>query len=144
MGWVAGVIIDISPSIHLEESRSRLRQRLSEEGELQHLIINLEKEIERNPSAPFVENNGSTFVDRLDALVGENEYRAAVTPPLLLLLISVGIEWWAWALVGVPVLILVYGASLAKRDDIALLALGWLLDGKGTSHALEEIQRWAR
>lgn len=140
IGWVSGVVVR---TVNLATSQRDLKRHLSQDSELRSLVINLEKEIERNPSAPFVENNGSSFVDRLDASKSENEYRTAVTPPLLALVISVGIEWWSWVFISIPVLVLVYGASLAKRDDISLLALGWLLDEKGTSQALEEIRRWA-
>ncbi len=140
IGWASNVIADIED---LPGSQGDLKKMLAQDSELQSLIIDLESEIERNPSAPFVENNSSAFVDRLDALRAESEYRAAVIPPLLLLLISVGFEWWAGIFAGLPVLILVYGASLAKQDDIALLSLGWLLEGNGTSVALEEIRRWS-
>ena len=67
----------------------------------------------------------------------------AVVPALITLIVSVGLWGWNWLLWSIPLLIIVYGSSLSKRDDTTLLALTWLLDGNGTCHTLEMLRLWA-
>ncbi len=143
VGWVTGQVV---PKLRWDrdtEPLQEMRRRLSSESELRSLIIDLEQDLERSPSSPFMAEDAKGLVERLDAASSENEYRIAVMPALIILLASIGIAWWSWVLVFSPIVILVYGSSLAKRDDTTLLALGWLLDGKGSSHALDEIRLWA-
>lgn len=143
VGWVAGQIVPRLRSDRSTEPLREMRRRLSGEHELKSLIIDLEQDLERSPSSPFIGDDNKGLVERLDAVSSENDYRIAVMPALLLLLASIGLTLWSWSLLFSPIVILVYGSSLAKRDDTTLLVLGWLLDGRGSSHALDAICLWA-
>ena len=143
IGWAAEEIYGVIRPSQRSESFEQMRNRLSQDGDLRHLVVSLERELERTPSAPFVGKDSTDVVERLNTVMSENEYRLAVMPALAALLVSMGLVWWSWTFIFVPITVLVYGSSLAKQDDVPRSALGWLLDGKGSSYALEEIRLWA-
>ena len=142
--WVSGQILAALGNYYPKKSLVELQRELKTNPDLRTLIVSLERELERNPSGAFVGSQGKGFLERLEAVSSENEYRVAVTPALMLFIIGISLEWWIWALLMLPILILVYGSSLAKRDDVSLTALGWLLDGEATSHELESIRLWSK
>ena len=143
LGWIAGEVYNNLHHDKRLETPAELRRRLRKDNSLQSAILSLEGELERNPAAPFTGDQESDLVTRLDTLSSENEYRLAVMPSLIFLLVGIGISWWYWALFVIPLPLLIYGSSLSKQDDVPVLALGWLLDGRGTSHSLEELRLWA-
>lgn len=142
VGWVASEVHQQLNLNKRSETPASMRRRLRKNSSLQSAMLSLERELEQNPSAPFM-GEDYALVSKIDELRSENEYRLAVMPALTILLISIGIGWWYWALLFVPLPILAYGSSLAKQDDVSVLALGLLLDGKGSSHSLEELRHWA-
>lgn len=144
LNWVVNEIYVALRPQWPRESLLSLRRRISDDTDLRRKVMDLEREIEANPAACFTNGEHQVLMSRLNAQVSENDYRVAVTPPLALLSISIGIAWWSWVLFLLPLLLVVYGASLAKREEISRLALGWLLDGKGTCHSLRQVRLWAR
>ena len=144
VAWVSGQILSELGSYRPKKPLPQLQQKLRSNQDLRGLIISFESELERDPTGAFVGSQSNDFVERLETVSVENEYRVAVTPASMLLIIGIGIEWWSWALLMLPVLILIYGSSLAKRDDVSLTALVWLLDGQAVSHELESIRLWSR
>lgn len=143
IGWATQEVYDAVPSRRRTVSFESLRTRLAQDSELRNLVMSLEKELEGNPLAPFVSEDCTTEREHLNAIIGENEYRLAVMPALTAVLVSIGLVWWPWSFAFVPITLLVYGSSLAKHDDVPRSALGWLLDGKGSFYALDEIRHWA-
>lgn len=143
LGWVAGEVYNNLRLDKRLETPAEMRRRLRKDNSLQSAILSLEGELERNPAAPFTGDQESDLVTRLETLGSENDYRLAVMPSLIFLLVSIGISWWYWALLVIPLPLLTYGSSLSKQDDVPVLALGWLLDGRDTSHSLEELRLWA-
>ena len=143
-GWVAReVFAGLEPDYPVEKFAD-MRSRLLGDPELRRLALDLENELRRNPSAPFVVESRGSFAERLDARQYEDDFRVAVVPALLTLIVSVGISGWSWVLFSIPLLIIIYIASLSKRDDTTLLALTWLLDGNGNCHTLEMLRLHAR
>ena len=143
IGWVAGEVYQNLRVDKRSETPAEMRRRLRKDNSLRSAILSLEGELERNPSAPFTGEQEADLVTRLDTLSIENEYRLAAMPALTFLLVSIGISWWYWALLVIPFPLLAYGSAVARQDDVSVLALGWLLDGRGTSHSLEELRLWA-
>lgn len=140
--WAANKVYS---QVHLDkhrESLNAMRRRLAQDNELHQLVVSLEHELERNPSGPFVGEESPNILERLTAATSENEYRLAVMPALTAILMSIAVAWWLWALVSIPITLLAYGSSLAKQDDLPRSALGWLLDGRGRSYALDEVRLW--
>lgn len=119
-----------------------MRSRISRDPEFRRLSRDLERDLRGNPSAPFIGDDQAGLVQRLDALQFEDDFRVAVVPALMALIVSVGVSGWSWTLGSIPLLVLVYGSSLSKRDDTTLLALTWLLDGNGTCHGVEVLRLW--
>ena len=143
IGWTTQEVYSHFIQIDRLESFDHMRDRFVKDNELSELVVSLEGELETNPSAPFVGENSTNEREHLDAIMSENRYRVTVMPALTALLVSIGMVWWTWAFIFVPITILVYGSSLAKHDDVTRLSLGWLLDGRGSSYALDEIRHWA-
>ena len=143
-GWVTKeVFAGLEPNYPIEKLTD-MRSRLMSDSELHGLALDLENELRRNPSAPFVGDSRGSFAERLDARQYEDDFRVAVVPALMILIASVGISGWDWLLLSIPLLIVVYVSSLLKRDDTTLLALTWLLDGNGTCHTLQMLKLRAR
>lgn len=143
IGWAAEEVYSAILPNRSSESFEHMRDRLARDNDLRRLVVSLERELEENPSAPFIGESGTSVFEHLNAVVSENEYRLAVMPAVAALLFSVGLSWWAWTLAFVPITILVYGSSLAKQDNVPRSALEWLLSGRGSSYALDEIRHWA-
>ena len=140
IGWAAE---EVYRKVHGDQRQvpfEDMRSRLARNDNLRHLVVSLERELERNPSAPFIGEDDTNVLERLTAVISENEYRLAVMPALAALFVSIGLAWWYWAFAFIPITALVYGSSLAKQDDVPRSALGWLLDGRGSSYALDEIR----
>ena len=142
--WAAHEVYGQVDQDRSQESFDTMRSRLAQDNELRQLMISLERELERNPSAPFVGEESSNVLERLTSAISENEYRLAVMPALAAVLTSIALAWWSWVILLIPVTLLVYGSSLARRDDMPRSALGWLLDGRGSSYALDEVRLWTR
>ena len=143
-GWVTKeVFAGLEPDYPVEKL-SDMRSRLLSDSELRRLALDLENELRRSPSAPFVGDSRGSFAERLDARQYEDDFRVAVIPALITLVVSIGTSGWSWLLLSIPLLIVVYVASLSKRDDTTLLALTWLLDGNGTCHTLQMLRLHAR
>ena len=143
IGWATQEVYDAIAPNRRAESFERLRNRLAQDSELRNLVVSLEEQLEGNPLAPFVSEDCTNEREHLNAIIGENEYRLAVMPAFIAVLVSIGLVWWSWTLAFIPITLLVYGSSLAKHDDVPRSALGWLLDGRGSSYALDEIRHWA-
>lgn len=141
IGWTA---MEVHANLYRgQEPFETMRKRLARDSSLSQLVVALERELEKNPSAPFIGEDCSNIFERLNAMTSENEYRLAVMPALAALLVSIGLAWWSWAFAFIPITALIYCSSLTKRDDIPQLALEWLLSGRGSLHALDEIRLWA-
>ena len=91
IGWVAGEVINRVRSSRRTESLQEMRLRLSQDYQLRQLILALEKELESNPSGPFIGDEDSKVLERLDEIVSETEFRLASMPALSILLVSMGI-----------------------------------------------------
>ena len=144
LAWVTmEVFAGLAPD-YPTETFIDMRNRLSDDGELRRLSLDFERDLHRNPSAPFIGDSRGSFAERLDARQYEDDFRVAVVPALMILIISLGVSGWSWILWSIPLLLAVYGSSLSKRDDTTLLALSWLLDGNGSCHTLEMLRLWAR
>lgn len=144
VAWVSGQILSELGNYRPKKPLVQLQRELRTNEDLRTLIVSLENELARNPAGAFIGSDSLGIVERLEAVSVENEYRIAVAPALMLLILSIGIEWWSWTLLVLPVVVLIYGSSLAKRDDVTIRALGWLLDGTAVSHELESIRLWSR
>lgn len=143
-GWVTKeVFAGLAPDYPVE-TLVDMRHRLSNDVNLKRLALDLEHELRRNPSAPFVVDSRGSWAERLDARQYEDDFRVAVVPALMTLVVSVGLSGWNWLLWWIPLLMVVYCSSLSKRDDTTLLALTWLLDGNGTCQTLEVLRLRAR
>ena len=140
--WAAHEVYDQVDQDRIQESFDTMRSRLARDNELRQLVVSLERELEGNPAAPFVGEESSNVLERITSAISENDYRLAVMPALAALLTSIALAWWPWVFVLIPITLLVYGSSLARRDDVPRSALGWLLDGRGSSYALDEVRLW--
>ena len=141
--WAAHNVYSQVDQDRIQESFDTMRSRLARDSELRQLVVSLERELERNPSAPFVDEESSSVLERITSAISENDYRLAVMPALAALFTSIALAWWPWVFALIPIPLLVYGSALAKRDEVPRSALGWLLDGRGSSNALDEVRLWA-
>ena len=120
------------------------QNRLSKNNDLSHLMLALERAVERDPAACIASAQEKEIVLEINSLIGENDFRIAISPPLAVLGLSIGIAWWSWAFVVVPLAIAVYCSALNQRKDIAVLCLDRLLNGMGSCNALDQLKVWAR
>ena len=127
-----------------KESMREMRQRLSDDSELHNLILILEREAERDPVACVASTREKELIVEINSLIGESDFRVAISPPLAVLGLSVGIAWWSWGFVIIPLTIAIYGSALNKRKDIAELCLGRLLSDMGSCNALDQLRVWGK
>ena len=147
--WVVHNInetLDDAPRGHTvsRERVAHLQARLSNNNELSHLMLALEREVERDPAACIASAQEKEIALEINSLIGENDFRIAISPPLAVLGLSIGAVWWSWAFVIAPLAIAVYGSALIQRKDIAVLCLGRLLNGMGSCNALDQLKVWAK
>ena len=113
-GWITKeVFAELAPDYPVETSTD-MRYRLSNDADLKRLALELEHELQRNPSAPFVVDHRGSWAERLDARQYEDDFRVAVVPALMTLVVSVGISGWYWLLWSIPLLMVVYCSSLLE------------------------------
>ena len=126
------------------ESIAQLGRRLSGISELQSLAIALEHEVERDPAACVVSAQEKELIAEINSLIAESNFRVAISPPLAVLGLSIGLAWWPFAFAVVPVALAVYGSAISERKEIIRLCLGRLLNGTGSCIALDQLKVWAK
>ena len=146
--WIVRNINDTVEGVYKgrfpKESMTDLQRRLSKIQELRDLILALEHEVERDPAACIASAQERELLIEVNSLIGENDFRVAISPPLAVLGLSIGTAWWSWGFLAIPLAVAVYGSALNKRNDIAVLCLGGLLNGIGSCSTLEQLEVWAK